>query len=137
MTSDTAVTASTPSPPESGKGWGVAVASILVILGSLAVLVATVMTVANRDHYETITFVVPAGTAAKQAAGVTVEIMPPEVKVRVGDTLVIRNEDNRDAVVGPYQIRAGEVLRQNFTRPQTLEGACSLSGSGEVRIVVT
>ena len=136
MNSDTA--AATPStPPESEKGWSVAAVSILVILGAVAVLIATVTIMANRDHHETITFVVPVGTADKQAAGGALEIMPPELDLRVGDTLVIRNEDYRDAMIGPYQVRAGEVLTQTFTRPQTLVGQCTLSGSGEVRIVVT
>lgn len=136
MATDTAT--ETPStPPQSRRGWGVAVVSILVTLGAVAVIIAAVVTVTNRDRHETVEFVVPVGTAAKQAAGGAVEIMPPEVELTVGDTLVIRNEDTRDALVGPYRIRAGEVLRQTFTRPQTLVGECSLSGSGEIRIVVT
>ena len=124
MATDTAT--ETPStPPQSRRGWGVAVVSILVTLGAVAVIIAAVVTVTNRDRHETVEFVVPVGTAAKQAAGGAVEIMPPEVELTVGDTLVIRNEDTRDALVGPYRIRAGEVLRQTFTTDITKLSCCA------------
>ncbi len=82
------------------------------------------------------TYVVEAGTGARLDQGVQIDLMPTEVRLAVGDTLVIRNEDDRDYMVGPYSVRAGETIEQTFHRPQILVGECSLSGSGEVQIIV-
>jgi hypothetical protein len=80
--------------------------------------------------------VVPQGTSERVFRGEVVDIMPPEVRLEVGDTLVVRNEDFETVTVGPFTVRAGETLRQEFQRPQTLIGECTLSGSGEIKIIV-
>lgn len=85
---------------------------------------------------ETHVYVVEAGTGSRLDAGEAVELMPTEVRLSVGDTLVIRNDDDRDYTVGPYTVRAGEELTQTYYSPQVLVGECSLSGSGEVQIIV-
>ncbi len=63
--------------------------------------------------------------------------MPSEVPMRVGDTIVVRNDDVETATVGPFTVRPGETLTQTFRSPMTLVGECTLSGTGEVEIVVT
>lgn len=82
------------------------------------------------------TYVVEAGTGARLDQGVQIDLMPTEVRLAVGDTLVIQNDDDRDYMVGPYSVRAGETIEQTFQRAQILVGECSLSGSGEVQIIV-
>jgi hypothetical protein len=103
---------------------------------ALAVVVGVVAVALLTDSASTRTFVIEAGTGARLDAGEAVELMPTEVRMSVGDTLVLRNDDDRTYMVGPYTVRPGETVEQTFHRPQTLVGACQLSGSGEVRIVV-
>lgn len=124
--------------PLRARGWGIPVLLALVaIVAVLAVGVGLTKLVEGDASSETVTYVVPKGTAEKVFFGRTVDIMPPEVTLSVGDTLVIRNDDEQTATVGPFTVRAGETLTQTFQRPQTLIGECTLSGTGEIKIVVT
>ena len=85
----------------------------------------------------TVTYVVEPGTADRLNKGEQIQIMPPELQLEVGDSLVIRNDDTETMVVGPYTVAPGETLNQRFGRAQTLVGECSLSSTGEVKIIVT
>lgn len=124
--------------PLRARGWGIPillVAVVAVMAGLAAVGIAALI---DRDRApETVTFVVPDGTAADLAAGKEVDLMPPEVKLQVDDTIVVRNDDTETATVGPFTVRPGETLTQTFRSPMTLVGECTLSGTGEVKIVVT
>lgn len=124
--------------PLRARGWGVpvllAVVALVVLVGA-GVVIAKVT--APDQAGETVTFVVPEGTAEKVFFGETVDIMPSRVELQVGDTLVVRNDDEQTMVVGPFTVRPGETLTQHFQRPQTLVGECTLSGTGTVEIVVT
>ena len=118
-----------------GRGWiaatAVGVATVVLVLAGLvgwAVL---------GGGATTRTFTIEPGTGARLDSGEVVELMPTEVHLSVGDTLVVRNDDDRDFMVGPYLVRAGETVEQTFRSAQVLVGECSLSGSGEIRIVVT
>jgi plastocyanin len=82
-------------------------------------------------------FVVPAGTRARAEAGKEPAIMPRRLDIKVGDTLVIRNDDSADQFVGPYFIRAGQTLRQTFWRAGRYQGVCTLHPSGTITIVVS
>lgn len=124
--------------PLRARGWGIPlllVAVTAVVVGVAALGIGALM---DRDRApETVTFVVPAGTAADVAAGEEIDLMPPEVAMKVDDTIVVRNDDDETATVGPFTVRPGETLTQTFRSPMTLVGECSLSGTGEVKIVVT
>lgn len=137
-TNDDATRAAEPAQdPRAGRGEVIG-AVIAVLLAVIAVGVVVIGSLGDDDGGgEVVTFVVPPGTGARVERGEKVELMPALVELEVGDRLVIRNEDDRTMVVGPYTVRAREVLDQEFRRPQVLEGDCTLSGSGEVRIVVT
>ena len=124
--------------PLRARGWGIPILLTVVVALGLGLIAVGVAALLGDDHKaETVTFVVPEGTAEDVFFGNEVNIMPPEVDLKVGDTLVIRNDDSQTASVGPFTVRAGETLRQTFRRPQTLIGECTLSGTGEVKIVVT
>ncbi len=124
--------------PLRARGWGIPillVAVVAVLAGLAAVGIAALI---DRDRPpETMTFVVPEGTAADLAAGQEIDLMPPEVEMKVDDTIVVRNDDTEIATVGPFTVRPGETLTQTFRSPMTLVGECTLSGTGEVKIVVT
>lgn len=131
-------TPSSPTPPAT-NGWGLGIALIAVTV--IAVVLAGVLIVRLVSPEEsagrTVTYVVPAGTADKAAQGKSVQLMPPVVRLNVGDALVIRNDDDQTALVGPYIVKANTTLTQKFRRPQYLVGQCTLSGSGEIKIIVT
>jgi len=130
--------ASSEDVPLRARGWGIPILLAVVALVALVAIGVSITKLAtNSPKAQTVTYVVPKGTTEKLFFGEPVQIMPNEVNLNVGDTLVIRNEDTETVAVGPFTVRGGETLRQTFTRPQTLIGECTLSGSGEIKLVVT
>lgn len=136
---DATTTLPTDEPvPLRARGWGIPIVLALVALVAVVVIGGSLAALLGGDgEGETLTFVVPEGTAERGYLGETVDIMPAEVQMAVGDTLVVRNDDTQTATVGPFTVRPGETLTQRFQRPQTLIGDCTLSGTGEIKIVVT
>lgn len=80
--------------------------------------------------------VIPAGTQARVDAGEDVVVMPAKLRLRVGDTLLIRNEDSVDQTVGAYFVKAGKELRLAFGVPGTFESYCAFSKGNRYEIVV-
>ncbi|MEZ5144144.1 MAG: hypothetical protein R2726_16730 [Acidimicrobiales bacterium] len=80
---------------------------------------------------------VPAGTGERIAAGEQVELIPRDLQLSVGDTMIIENQDQRNHTVGPFAVRAGETLRYTFSNPGIFKGACSIHPSGDVTITVS
>ena len=81
-------------------------------------------------------YLIPAGTGAAKDAGELVEILPADLTVKVGEVLELINEDDRGHIVGPFYVRAGETLRQEFTSAGIYEGVCTVHPSGEVKLTV-
>jgi plastocyanin len=75
-------------------------------------------------------FLIPPGTAGRIAAGQTVEIVPAELVVKIGDAIRIVNNDSEDHVVGVFFVASGETLTQRFNSEGVLEGECSVHPSG-------
>jgi plastocyanin len=84
------------------------------------------------DH----TFVVPAGAGDRLDQGNALEILPRDLEVRVGDRLIVVNDDTRTHVVGPWTIRADSTFRFRFTRVGRYDSHCSLHQSGRFFIDV-
>ncbi|MBK8024939.1 MAG: FixH family protein [Chloroflexi bacterium] len=82
--------------------------------------------------------VIPAGTGAQIEAGQDPGLIPAEIRLRLSEqnVLIIANEDSVDHTVGPFFVRAGESIRQEFARPAVFEGACSIHQGQQVRIVI-
>jgi len=116
---------------------------IWLVLGTLVVVLATVAIVATgasrsgtgRAHriYE---YTVPPGTVAAIERGEKIYIFPSHLDVRVGDQLVIHNDDTRVVEVGPYTVDRNALLTQTFTQPGTIVGICTIHPSGRVTINV-
>jgi plastocyanin len=87
---------------------------------------------AGAEH----SYLIPAGTGAAKDAGELVEILPADLTVRVGEVLELINEDDRGHIVGPFYVRAGETLRQEFTSTGVYEGVCTVHPSGQVKVTV-
>lgn len=110
--------------------------SVLLALVLVASLAALVLVIQSQGSSEVVRVAVAAGTAERIADGEALELLPPTLEVTVGDRLEIVNDDDVTHQVGPYTVAPGQTLRQSFTSPGTLEGACTLHPSGAIRIVV-
>lgn len=92
--------------------------------------------VRSADAHPEHDYVIPAGTADRIAAGERVEVVPGEIRARVGDAIRIVNRDRVAHALGPWFVGPGEVVSQRFASPGTLEGACNVHRSGQLRVVV-
>ena len=104
-------------------------------LSGLVVLAAGALTlvmthdpgpVSGVDHQ----FVVPSGTGTTLDAGGAVEILPRDLEVRVGDRIVVFNEDTRAHAVGPWTVPAGDTFRFRFKAVGRYDSHCSLHNGG-------
>lgn len=85
-----------------------------------------------------VTYAIPRGTAARQARGATVSVLPDVLRFTVGvrDVLVLRNEDDTAATLGPVRLEPGQTYRLPFRTPVAFQLACSVHREGAVAIVV-
>ena len=81
-------------------------------------------------------YTIPAGTGEAIDSGESVDILPQELDVRVGEVLELINLDNRGHLVGPFFVGKGETLRQRFNAPGTFIGECSVHDSGQIILTV-
>ncbi len=81
-------------------------------------------------------YTVPPGTGAAIEQGQQLYVFPARLDVRIGDELVIHNNDTRVATVGPYTVDRNATLVETFTQTGRIVGFCSIHPSGEVTIVV-
>ena len=124
------------------KQRGIAFA-LIALAGAALAIIAVVsgddepefQTIANSDDadYE---YTIPLGAGAQIDAGESINIIPAELTVRVGESLRIINDDDRGHVVGVFFVGAGEILSQEFTSTGTLSGGCSIHPSGEFTLQV-
>lgn len=112
--------------------------TLRLVLGGLVLLVAAGAIAGCREdrQAQTVEVVVPAGTQDRLDAGETVDVMPARIELRVGDTLLMRNEDDVDQTVGPYFVTAGGELSLTYSVAGRYEGYCPLSGTDGYEIVV-
>jgi hypothetical protein len=104
-------------------------------LGLLAVLSAgALIAVMDRrpglpggvDHE----FVVPAGAGATLDAGGSVDVLPRDLEVHVGDRIVVVNEDGQAHEVGPWTVPAGDTFTFRFRQVGRYDSHCSLHQGG-------
>ncbi len=84
-----------------------------------------------------ITFVIPAGTAQRQAAGEKVVVLPTRVGIKVGQRLSLRNDDSKAVVIGQFFVGPHETSTFRFSSPRQIYGACDLHPSGSFLVEVT
>ncbi|MCC6804328.1 MAG: FixH family protein [Anaerolineae bacterium] len=82
--------------------------------------------------------VIPLGTQQMMRTGQGADIVPYQIHLSLNgqNTLVIRNDDIADHTIGPFFVRAGETVRQQFTRAAEYVGKCTISHGAEVSIIV-
>ena len=108
------------------------------------VLLAPVLLMSCNDTDSTVVtptgvvdnYLVPAGTAGRIARGEFVDVIPTLLYVKLGDVIVIDNQDTFVHTVGPFTLRPGERLRHMWSERGTIVGRCSTHLSDRVTIVV-
>ena len=72
-----------------------------------------------------ITLTIPAGTSAQVARGEQPPSIPENMSFVVGDTLVVRNEDETDHKLGPLWIPANSSAQLSLDQEESLAYECS------------
>lgn len=85
---------------------------------------------------KTIKIDIPKGTAAELDRGINRGVVPSKISGKVGDVLVIANQDSADQHVGPFFVKERQTLRYNLSRPGIYRGACSLSKTDDFTLTV-
>lgn len=104
-------------------------AGLLLSLG-LNALVWVILPEANDRPPQRIELVIPPGTARRVAVGEAVPSIPANFVFVVGDTLVIRNEDEVAHQIGPFWIPAGTSVSQLLGGATRLTYACTVRPEG-------
>lgn len=115
---------------------GLAVWYVLIGLAVLILPVTILVVLTRDDSPQELVIEVPAGTGARLDAGEQIQLMDTELTVSVGDHLIVRNLDDRVHTVGPFTVRAGETLDQEFRQPGVIEGVCTINPDETVRITI-
>ena len=92
---------------------------------------------ASADGEADYRYVIPLGSGELIEAGEPVAIIPNRLDVVVGETIEIVNEDDRNHLVGPYFVGAGETMRQRFSSVGRLEGVCTVHPDGEIVVNIS
>lgn len=110
-------------------------AALAVLLGFAAWAALAPLPAGPRE----VTYAIPRGTAARQARGADVRVLPDVLRFTVGvrDVLVLRNDDEAAATLGPVRLEPGQTYRLPFRAPVTFQLACSVHREGSVSIVVS
>lgn len=90
----------------------------------------------GNDQGATHEYVISPGTFERIERGENVSVLPAAIDFRVGDTLRIRNDDNKGSVVGPFYVDAHSVMTQRFTSAGTYSGLCTVHPSGKIELTV-
>jgi hypothetical protein len=82
--------------------------------------------------------VIPQGTREMMLMGMGDEFVPAQIRLNLKGqhTLIIRNDDFADHSIGPFFVRAGEIVRQTFSEVAIIEGTCSVRHNASIRIIV-
>ena len=105
--------------------------AVIVLSGDDSILRSSSITTAADYEYE-----IPLGTGKRTDAGEELDIFPRLLKVRVGESIRIVNNDDRDHLIGTFFVGAGETLTQEFVSPGMLTGECSIRPGSSFTIQV-
>lgn len=83
-----------------------------------------------------VTIAIPAGTAARLAAGEAVMVAPSALSLAAGDRVVVINQDTVSHLVGRYLIEAGETAVIRFEQPGQNRLVCTFHPAGALEFTV-
>lgn len=114
--------------------------AISIAIGLLAGLVLSEVTFLflgrTARQPQTITVVVPQGTAELVARGEQPPTLPQGMTFVVGDVLVINNEDTVDHQLGPLWVPAGTSGQLMLGKPESLAYECSFQADNYIGLDV-
>ncbi len=128
----------------SRRGSGRAFLAALAFLLPIGVAVGVVVAVAGHSSSSSVaadgrlwSFVVPAGTKDRMDKGLlTEDVLPEQLTVSVGDTVLIENEDSVVHSFGPFTVRPGESQKMTFSEPGYYFGVCTAGPHETITITV-
>lgn len=82
-------------------------------------------------------YIIPNHTGDQIRNGEAIEILPPELNVRVGEVIRIVNEDSEGHFVGIFYVAANQELVQRFYAPGEFSGTCTVHPSGQITLTVS
>jgi hypothetical protein len=82
-------------------------------------------------------FEIPAGTAARLAAGERVDVLPADLDFALRDRLVVVNHDTVTHQVGPFTVPAGQQIDRRLSEAGSFSGFCTLHRDDRIDIQVT
>jgi plastocyanin len=115
---------------------GLGLALVLAVVAYVVAGGSTGSSTAAEDAPSSYGVVIPSGTGKRIASGFHLYLIPEDLQLHVGDTLVVVNDDTQVHEVGPFFVRPGETMRHTFTEPGKYIGACTFHPAGEVSIEV-
>lgn len=125
-----------PANNTSARSIRVLVALIGAMLVAFVALVGFTLVRANEGT--TYRYVIPEGASTKFASVQEIPGGPPQaLSLRLGDTLVIQNDDVVAHTYGFLVLEPGEVGRHTFKTKGTFQGECTFGAHKEVVITVT
>ena len=80
--------------------------------------------------------VIPAGAAAKTKSGSLSSAVPSVIKGRVGQKLILVNNDSEAHQVGPFQVAAHNKLEAPLWRVGVYYGLCNLTPGGRMKLII-
>ena len=85
-----------------------------------------------------LTFVIPAGTAARLKANEPLQVVPSPIHLTLGirDILVLTNDDTAIHQLGPIILGSRQTYRIPFRKPGRFQYACSLHATGTLTLVI-
>ena len=100
--------------------------------------VSEINALVSADPERELWIVIPQGTQELIKTGQGDELIPAEIRLQANgrNILVIRNDDIADHTIGPFFVRSGETVRQQFTEAAIFEGTCSVRHSDDISIIV-
>lgn len=113
-----------------GVGAGVALAAGLNVASWVAFSDGPI-----RPHRDVV-LTIPAGTAARIAAGGAAPALPGDLSAVQGDALVLRNEDVVAHHVDRWEVAPGSTLRVPLDRPAAGRFLCSFHPAGSLAVDV-
>jgi plastocyanin len=101
---------------------------VFLALGSAAVALTRAPSAARE-----VVYAVPLGASARAD---TVSVLPSNIVLHVGDTLIIRNDDTAAVKVGPFLVEPGQRLVKTYQEAGVYDLECSVHPDGRLQIVV-
>jgi plastocyanin len=110
----------------------------MVILMAVILPVIVFIFAIARPSHQTYSYVIANGTQASLDKGIgPANPLPNSLNVKVGDTIVVTNNDVVAHTYTFLVLRPGETGRYTFQRAGNFTATCTVSGHTDVTIVVT